>query len=345
MEAIYAVVLDEGVLKIEHETLDPSVLQHDALLIEAEASVVSAGTELAIYTALAPGVRTPGSWNAYPWRPGYGLVGHVLAVGEELTGFAEGDRVFCFGKHASHQFYPVSSTQPKEAAFVIPEGLPAEIAVMVRMALVALTGPQVTTFEAGDTVAIFGLGLVGNLAAQLYQIAGARVIAFDPIQERCEVACQVGIEMALSVPPDEQVAAIHDLTNKQGAAVTVDAVGHSQIVMQCVETCAPYGEVILLGSPRAVFETDATQAFRLIHNHWLTVRGALEWRLPPYPVTGHKHSIQANLRLLLDHIEQQRLRVQPLISQFLKPSQLPEAYQGLLNDKANYLGVVVDWHE
>lgn len=48
MKATYAVVADQGVLKIEEETLDPAELKPDQLLLEAEVTVVSAGTELAI---------------------------------------------------------------------------------------------------------------------------------------------------------------------------------------------------------------------------------------------------------------------------------------------------------
>jgi 2-desacetyl-2-hydroxyethyl bacteriochlorophyllide A dehydrogenase len=343
MESIYAVVQDEGILRIKNETLDFSALKPCELLIEAETTVVSAGTELAIFSGTAPGVRTPGSWNAYPWRPGYGLVGHVHAVGSELVGFAEGDRVFCFGKHASHQFFDASTKKPQSAAFVITEDLAAETAVMIRMALIALTGPQVTTFQTGDTVAVFGLGLVGNLAAQLYQIAGARVIAFDPVKKRCDLAQQVGIEFALNVHPENQVEMIYELTDNQGAAVTVDAVGDSRVVMSCIQACMPFGEVILLGSPRESFNTDATEAFRLIHVRWLKVRGALEWCLPVHPVIGKKHSIESNLRTLINLIKREQLKLDPLISHSIKPDDLPKTYQGLLNDKGNFVGVVVKW--
>jgi 2-desacetyl-2-hydroxyethyl bacteriochlorophyllide A dehydrogenase len=343
MKATYAVVADQGVLKIEEETLDPAELKPDQLLLEAEATVVSAGTELAIYTAVAPGVRTPGSWNAYPWRPGYGLVGHVLAAGSALEDYPPGSRLFCFGKHASHQVYQVLPGDPQSAAFLIEEELPAETAVMLRMALVALSGPQATTFEIGDTVAIFGLGLVGNLAAQLYQHAGARVIAFDPVQARCDLAKKVGVETALNVPPEGQVQTIYDLTGNQGAVVAVDAVGESKIVMSCIRACRPFGEVILLGSPRKSYVTDATEAFRQIHTRWLKVRGALEWSLPAHPVIGVTHSIESNLRTLIDLVHRGHLKLEPLISHLIQPAGLPAAYQGLLHDKGNYLGVVVDW--
>lgn len=344
MRATYAVVKEQGILEIREEALDPSAIQGDQLLLEAETTVVSAGTELAIYTAIAPGVRTPGSWNAYPWRPGYGLVGRVLNVGIGLKDdFPVGTRIFCFGRHASHQFYSVSREAPKAAAFKLDEDLPAETAVMLRMALIALNGPRVADFQAGDTVAIFGLGLVGNLAAQLFQHAGARVIAFDPVERRCELARSTGIKTALCVPAGDQVTTLYDLAGQQGVDVAVDAVGDSTVIMRCIQVCKPFGEVILLGSPRRSHVTDVTEAFRQIHVRWLSMRGALEWCLPPHPVNGKIHSIETNLNHLADLVKNGSLQIGPLITHLVQPKELSEAYEGLLHQPGTYLGVVVDW--
>lgn len=341
MQAQYAVVADERVLRMETEALSPT-LRPDEILVEAEASVVSAGTELAIFTAAAPGVRTPGSWNAYPWRPGYGLVGRVVVAGEAAR-HLENKRVFCFGKHASLQVYGTAGDKPMTGAFEIGTTLTATHAVMARLGLIALTAPQVTEFQAGDTVVVFGLGLVGNLAAQLYQLGGARVIGIDPVGLRCERARAAGIAEVVQAAPEDHIRIIQELTDGRGASVTVDAVGHAQVISTCIQTCATFGQVILLGSPRAPSEGNLTDPFRQIHNRWLTVRGALEWRLPTYPMTGGKHSISSNLRLLHDQIKSGRLQIDPLVTHVIAPEQLAEAYDGLLNHKDDYLGVVVDW--
>jgi 2-desacetyl-2-hydroxyethyl bacteriochlorophyllide A dehydrogenase len=343
MQAVYAVMPGEETLQIEHEEIDPSNLRPYEVLVEADTTVISAGTELAIYTGIAPGVHTPGSWNAYPWRPGYGLVGHARVVGGGIDALEVDDRIFCFGKHASRQIYDASARTPQNAVFALGDELLAETAVMLRMGLIALAGVQITTVEPGDTVCVFGLGLVGNLAAQLYQIAGAQVIALDPVEARCNLARRVGIEIALPIAPELQIEAIHDLTQGEGVAVAVDAVGHTAVIQHCIEACAPFGQVILLGSPRTRFETDATPSFRLIHNRWLTVRGALEWRIPPLPTLGAKHSVESNLRVLIDHVQRGRLQVDALVSHVIKPDGMSEAYHGLMHDKASYMGIVVEW--
>lgn len=343
MQATYAVMPTERVLEIRQEEIDPADLKPHELLIQAEASVVSAGTELANFTALSPGVWIPGSWNAYPWRPGYGMVGTILNRGVSTEGFESGQRIFCFGKHASVQRFQVSDEEPYSSIFPIDPGLPVSTIMMARMALIGIAGPQVSDFDAGDIVAVFGLGLVGNLAAQLFQIAGARVIGLDVVKERCEIARRTGIETVLDVPIDDQSDALRELLNGEGVDVAVDAVGGTPIIQKCVDICAPHGQVILLGSPRKPYETNATKMLRTIHHRWIQLRGALEWRLPPYPVAGEEQSIQSNLQMIIEHIQEERLIVEPLVTHVITPDQLQDAYMGLLEKKESYLGVIIDW--
>lgn len=343
MQATYTVMSNERVLEIRQEEIDPAELEPRELLIRAEASVVSAGTELANFTALSPGVWIPGSWNAYPWRPGYGMVGKIVAAGREVAEFHQGQRIFCFGKHASLQRLELSTQEPYYAAFPVDPDLPVSTIMMARMALISIAGPQVTDFQPGDTVVVFGLGLVGNLAAQLYQLSGATVIGVDPVSERCQIANRAGIERVVDASLEEQINVIRDLTNGEGVAVAVDAVGQTPIIQMCVDLCKPHGQVILLGSPRKPYETNATKMLRTIHHRWIQLRGALEWRLPAYAKVQDEDSIDRNLRAIIDHIENGRLNIAPLITHVIQPSQLQEAYMGLLEDKGNYLGVVIDW--
>lgn len=339
----YAVIPDEFQVTIENDTIDLDALTPQAVVVEAETTVISSGTELSIYTALAPGVRNPDSWNAYPYRPGYGLVGRILAVGDDVNRVEVGDRVFCFGQHASHQIYNMASGKAVRSIFKVDEDLAAEQLVMLRMAMVAYHAPQITQCNPGDTVAVFGLGIVGNMAAQLYRQAGLNVIGIDPVTSRCEIAKSVGIETVVDVAPEYQLEAIHDLTNGLGAQVCVEAVGHSAIINTSIAACADFGQVILLGSPRAPYDANMTEAFRHIHLRWLTVRGALEWRLPSYDGFGIPHSVESNLRRLIYSLRHQQLNVDAVTSHIIKPSDLPSAYDGLLNHKDNYLGIVIDW--
>ena len=347
MNAKFAVIPEKEKCEIWVEELSPDSLAPNELLVKADYSMVSAGTELAGFCALSPGVYQKGAWNAYPWRPGYGLSGTIVAAGSQETSFSPGDRVFCFGKHASLQVFPMDHTgsTPMLSAFSEDERLDSQTITASRMGLVALTALQISGVQPGITAAIFGLGTVGNLAAQLYQNMGARVIAFDPIPMRCEAAAKVGINEAVCVSPQDQSKVLQELTDGKGADITVDAVGSSAVLSTCVKSTAAYGKIVLLGTPRAALEGNLTDILRPIHMKCLQMLGAFEWRLQPYPGVGITNSIQSNLKMLWGLIYEGKLKVNELISHVIKPEEMQSAYFGLLNDKDHYLGVMVDWRE
>src|SRR5262249_24735002 len=64
------------------------------VLVATEASAVSAGTELAVWTGTHQWLRDPNlpEWK-FPFRPGYSAAGTVVAVGPGVSGWAPGDRV------------------------------------------------------------------------------------------------------------------------------------------------------------------------------------------------------------------------------------------------------------
>src|SRR5207247_8129914 len=72
------------------------------VLVRTEASFVSAGTELAVYTGTHQWLKDPNlpDWK-FPFRPGYSAAGTVAAVGAAVTGWKPGDRVSYPGNHAS----------------------------------------------------------------------------------------------------------------------------------------------------------------------------------------------------------------------------------------------------
>jgi 2-desacetyl-2-hydroxyethyl bacteriochlorophyllide A dehydrogenase len=347
MKTKYAVITSKETCEIRNEEVFPENLGRQDLLVSAHYSMISAGTELAGFSALSPGVYQKGAWNAYPWRSGYGLVGKAEKIGEEVHHIKEGERVFCFGNHAQRQIWPLEKFMENStySAFPVHNDLDDQTLTASRMALVAITGPQVSGVELGDTVAVFGLGMVGNIAAQYYQHLGARVIAFDTSAMRCQKARQVGLEEVFDISPEKQVKVVQDLTNGRGANITVDAVGSSSVVLNCVNATARYGKVVLLGTPRAEVAGNLTELLRPVHMRCLQILGAFEWRVPAYDQVGVPHSIESNLKMIWDLIQRGKLNVLDLITHVVKPEEMQLAYMGLLNDKERYLGVLVDWQE
>jgi 2-desacetyl-2-hydroxyethyl bacteriochlorophyllide A dehydrogenase len=238
--------------ELETVEIEPQDLKPGEALVRALYSVISAGTEGASYTNLMP--QTPPIYRSrpviYPARTGYGHVGEVLAVGPEETRIEPGDRVLSFSRHAS-----IVRANAARFAMPVPKEADSKRIVFTRMAGVAITALRASSAGIGDKVAVIGLGLVGNFAAQLFQLAGCEVIAFDVAQRRIDLARECGIRNVHNAAQEDPVRITREWAGAEddrgGARIVVEAIGRSELAAQAVEMAGRHGEVVLLGSPRA----------------------------------------------------------------------------------------------
>jgi len=328
-------VMFVGPNKIELQSFQfPDDLASDQVAIEATHSLISPGTELAC-------LRGTESWAQHPFVPGYAGCGRVIATGEGVEGVNEGDLVFSYAKHASHVL-------GGRLVVPVPEGLDAGKACFARMAAVSITALRVSDAELGDTVAVIGLGLVGNLCAQLFGLAGCKVIGIDLSPERCETARQCGIPHVINAGAADAKGAVADLTGGRMCEVVVEAIGAPAVAMEAGELAGTLGEVILLGSPRGAYEANVTSLLDQVHlwpKGCLTFKGAHEWRYPVHrDASGwSKHSIERNVDILMGMIADGKLLIDPLITHVLPPESCAEAYAGLREQPGAYMGVLFDW--
>ena len=332
------VVTGQNQVELQTAEIDTQALASNELLVDTEYTFISSGTELANYTGREPKVFQKGEWCEYPWRSGYANVGIVREVGADVTRAAPGDRVFTYGRHAS----TIQYSQDRLVAPVREAVDPAVVAAS-RMAGVAMTAIVVGEIGTNPWVVVFGLGLVGNLASQMFRIHGCRVIGVDPVAERRALAQRCGIARTVGGDADEAQAQIQEITDGDLGNITVDAVGHSGVVMQALRATASHGQIIILGTPRVSVPGDLTDLLSETHLRWITIRGALEWCVPMYPDIGNRTSQWSKQQTIFDWMARGQLQVEPLISHRLKPEQIKQAYDGLLNEPNVYTGVVLDW--
>jgi len=332
------VVTGQNQVELQTRDLDGSALGPGDLLIDTEATFISAGTELANYTGKEPKVFVPGQWCTYPWRSGYGNVGVVRAVGPGVTRAAVGDRVFTYANHGSTVVF-----NQQRLVVGVPDDMDPVLAAAARMAGVAMTGIIVSEIRDAPWVAVFGLGMVGNLAAQMFHLRGCRVIGVDPVAARRELAARCGIDVTVGGTPEEAQAAIMEHTGGKGAGIAVDAVGHSAVVMQAAKATATFGQLVLLGSPRVPVEGNLTMLLSDIHLRMITMRGALEWCVPMYPDIGERTSQYSKQQTIFAWLRSGRLRLAELISHRLPPEEIKQAYKGLLRQPETYTGVALAW--
>lgn len=313
----------------------PAAPPPHAVRIRTQYSLISPGTELALLTQTHIGFSMPEThpWVRYPLYPGYAAVGEVEAVGAGVDGYASGDVVFYMGKHELYADVDPTATP----VLPIPVGARVDHLPFARLAQIANSAPYVANICAGDRVAVIGLGLVGNLAAQICRRHGAEVIAVDLSPARRALAARCGIVHAVEAEREDAVAAVKAWSSG-GADVVIEATGNPALVTPALQMVRPRGQVILLGSSRGTAQIDV---YTLIHRPGVVVRGAHETVLPLIAQEGLDR--RAVLAQMLDWIAQGHLIVEPLHTHTVHPQELAQAYHRLNTDKDHALGVLVDW--
>ena len=184
---------------------------------------------------------------AAPEALGYSAAGEIIGLGHDVIGFQIGDLVACAGagiaNHAEIIDVPVNLT------VAIPENLSTELASTVTLGAIAMQGIRRTKPTLGDTVVIIGLGILGQLTAQLLKLNGCRVIGIDIDPKRIQMALDRGLDYGISPLNEDIVDQVHKLSHNFGAdAVLITAASkNNAIVSDAMKMCRKKGRVVLVG--------------------------------------------------------------------------------------------------
>lgn len=178
---------------------------------------------------------------------GYSASGVVVALGAEVEGFSVGDRVACAGagiaNHAEYIDVPVN------LAVAIPGELSFENASTVTLGAIAIQGVRRTAPTLGETIVVIGLGVLGQMTAQMLTANGCRTIGIDVDPRRIEQAIANGLDIGLLATDEDVVDRVTRLTKGFGAdAVIITAGGaDSSVISQAMRMTRKKGRVVLVG--------------------------------------------------------------------------------------------------
>ncbi len=261
-----------GALEV-HDVPSP-LLQAHGVLVRTHFSVISAGTEggtvrlarknllekarsrpdlvhKVLNVARNDGVMT--AWQAVssnldsPVPLGYSLAGEVVEVGAGVTDLKVGDRVACFGSmvanHAELNFIP------RNLCVRVPDNVELRHAAFCMIAAIALNGVRRAQVDIGSNVLVIGLGLIGQITAQLLRASGCRVFGIDLDPSKLQLAKQAGVEaVLLRGEPNvkEAVLAFSDGLGVDATIITAAAPTADPIELAGVVT-RQRGRVVALG--------------------------------------------------------------------------------------------------
>ncbi len=296
------------------------------VLVKNTYSLISAGTELAMFTRTHRGFDVPDfGYAKYPFLPGYAAVGEALAVGEGVTDVTVGARVFHRTRHATHAHVP------RESLLLPPADVPEQHVPFLSMIQIAMSSLRQAPVYFGENVLVVGMGLVGNLCAQLCAQAGAdRVAGADLAAPRLAQAEACGVDLVFDLSAKPLAEWLPALGTK-GANLVVEAVGLAPSIDAAIKAAADHGRVVLLGSPRVQMEFDP---YFDIHRKGVRLIGS------------HAGTIDADTRaqdvpFLWSLLARGRITLEPLITHVVPHTEGQRAYEGLRDRKDEFLGVLL----
>lgn len=307
------------------------------VLVKTEISTISAGTERANITG-DPNVNANGASGViFPRTSGYNSVGVVVAVGEEVTSVAPGDRVVVFwGKHRSYNIM-----NEENVVKITDDALSSKSAAMSFIASFPLAAIRKTRVEMGESALVMGLGILGLIAVKLLRAAGAvPIIALDPNPERRELAKLCGADYVFD-PFAEGFADEVRRVSGGGVNVAIEVTGVGAGLNESLDCMAKFGRVALLGCTRS---SDFTvDYYKKIHSPGITIIGAHTIARPDYESHPGWFTHRDDIKAVLDLISGGRLELDSLVSETHSPSECQEVYERLVFDKNFPIGVQFDW--
>ena len=316
-----------------------------------------------VYTAVAednfpPGGTLPASWvqpagssaawSVDPTTPYAGtasLRAGVIADKHATVDDLEiGDRVAYGGEGTGHGETILTG---KNLVARVPDNVPFEHACFTTLGAIALNSIRTSGIGVGDVVAVMGVGLVGQLVAQLARLQGAVVIAIDLRPDRLELAKKLGADHCLT-GDSSLLEKVKALTDGRGVdCVIVAAAAKSPVpAQQALQICRDRGRMVIVGAveldlPWNDMYLKEIQLFMSRAYGPGSYDSAYEKGGRDYPITYVRWTERRNMEEILRLMSIGKLNVQPLITHEFQLEDAPRAYETVMNPASNSLAVVL----
>ncbi|MBK9166042.1 MAG: zinc-binding alcohol dehydrogenase [Bryobacterales bacterium] len=293
------------------------------ILVETEVTALSTGTDLANYEGRS--TELPGA-PGYPRQVGYSNVGVIRACGEEVGRWRTGQRVFALRPHQSAYI-----AREDELLVEVPAGVAPEEASLAYLTQLGVAALRHAGYEAGERVAVVGLGVIGLCTVAAAHAMGARVTALGNAESRCRLASELGAEDAGGREADLVVLTANPW---EAFRLAVDQVRRG-------------GRISILGFPG---RAEAPPPFNPLDAAWfygkqLTLIGAGFSPRSEAPSQDIRFNLRRNMEMLFDYQRTGRLSLGRVITHRLPWSRMREAYELAVTRDKSMAAAVFDWRQ
>jgi len=282
-----------------------------------------------------------------PVTLGYSSSGTIAEVGEGLN-LKQGERIACFGDgFATHS---EKSYVPKNMFVNIPDGVTFEEASFVGLGSIALNAIRLANLTFGESVAVIGLGLLGQLAVQMLKAFGIRVIGIDISESKTKMATDYGCDSTAVIGKDDVNQVVSDFTSGIGADAVIIMAGSkdNKPIELAAEISRDHGRIVACGMvsldvPRQEFFKKELSVIVSRATGPGKFDSLYENKGIDYPLPYVRWTTQRNMDYFLKLVKAKKIDLSKLISHRYKIEDALQAYEMILKGEHPYLGVLLEY--
>jgi len=280
---------------------------------------------------------------------GYSSAGEVLEVGSDVTGFRPGDRVACAGVgYANHAEI---ICVPENLCVRLPRDADLKAASYNTLGAIALQGIRQADLRIGESCAVIGLGLLGQLTCLILRASGVKTFGIDVDARIVELAREHACDCAWLRSETGVAGEIDDLTNGLGVDAVVVAAGTSSLdpINFAGELARKKGRVVIVGAVPTGFNREP---------HWY--KKELELRMScsygpgrydlgyeekgiDYPPAYVRWTENRNMQTFQELVHSGRVNLEHLTTHELPLGEASEAYDMIVSRSEPFLGIVLKY--
>jgi len=279
---------------------------------------------------------------------GYSCVGEVVEAAPDVTELKIGDLVACGGLTACHAevvCVPVNLTVK------LPMEIDLKQAVYNTLGSIALQGVRQAELRLGETCAVIGLGLLGQLTALLLQVSGIRTIGIDIDETMVEIAGKHCVDLALQ----RNAAGIEDTIMRFTGGLGCDGV----IITAASRSLDPInfagaisrkkGTIVVVGAVPTGFDREPHFYKKELQLKMSCSYGpgrydpVYEEKGMDYPAAYVRWTEKRNMQAFQELIASKRIDVSYLTTHTFKLEDAPKAYDMILAKSEPFIGILIEY--
>ena len=272
---------------------------------------------------------------------GYSCSGVVQE--SNLDNFKKNDKIACGGSNHAELIY-----SPKNLSCRVPDNVSLEEAAFATLGAIALQGIHRADIKPGEYVGIIGTGLIGLITVQLAKVSRARVLAFDLINKRLNLAKLLGADYIANPMQHNTKNLVNKITDGKGLdSIIICASSKSQkLLNDATDLIRDKGKIVMLGLFPISVDRDkiySKEVDLLISRSYGPGRydPYYEYEGFDYPKKYVTWTEQRNMEHFLKLISEKKVNVKSLISDIIPAHEATSAYSKLQEDPINNIAILI----